>query len=252
MKAEMRCSIRPKALLLLLCLLLGGAWPAHAVQPSRIVRLEGLSTLQKRYILAGKARHIRDEVDKAASALAASHPSLTRSVLLDDDDGNFEFTGFAIDSRDGLNPKAQLFLRTPQGQPMAITYEGFASVDGDFVRVEMTRMAKVIQEGISVGRRYEAFKDKKARFLRALDAQAGKLEGVSMNFVPRFEYQMGFENEAQMRRVLADTDRIAIAYSPNPDDSCPWVERDLKVSFFLRSGTVVEKYVTEVPLSVLR
>jgi glycogen synthase len=113
-------------------------------------------------------------------------------------------------------------------------------------------MLRMIRFGLEMAERYNAASDKKAQFLRALDAQAGKIEALSMSFSPRFEILMGFANEEDMRQTLSDTRHITIDYYPNPQDAAPWVENDLRVTYHLDDHQTVVKFVGKIPLTILK
>lgn len=210
------------------------------------------SPLEKACILAGKVPHIAAEVEKARAELQRRDIVYSVAELLDGRRDNYEFHGLRIDTRVKSEPQAELYLEPPKGEMLVIRYDGMMNVDGCFIQAEDTQMTRMIRKGREMADRYNAAPDKKAQFLRALDAQAGKFEALSMTFSPRFEILMGFANEADMRQVLARTRHIGIDYYPNPRDAAPWVENDLRVTYLLDDHSTIEKFVGVVPLSILK
>lgn len=212
----------------------------------------GFSPLEKASILAGKVPHIASEVEKVRAELQRQGIACSLAELLDGRRDNYEFHGVLIDTRVKSEPRAELYVEPPQGEMLAIRYGGMMDVDGCFIQAEDAQMTRMIRKGLEMARRYNAAPDKKAQFLRALDAQAGKFEALSMSFSPRFEILMGFADEEQMRQILARTRDIVIDYFPNPRDAAPWVENDLRVTYHLYDQKTIEKFVGTIPLSILK
>lgn len=240
------------AAILLICIVWG--WPA-ALNAGRCVdvfKRVALSPIEKACILAGKVPHITAEVDKARAGLQRNGIACSTAELLDGRRDNYEFYGLWIDRRVKSDPHAELYVDPPKGEQLVIHYSGIENVDGCFIQAEYAQMTHMIRQGQEMAGRYNATPDKKAQFVRALDAQAGKFEAVSMSFTPRFEILMGFANEADMRQVLNRTRHISIDYYPNPQDAAPWVENDLRVTYHLDDHRTVEKFVGMVPLSILK
>lgn len=210
------------------------------------------SSLEKASITAGKMPHIKAEVDKARARLQGKRISCSTAQLLDGRLDNYEFYGLWIDKSVKSDPQAELYITTPGGDKLTFRYDGIENVDGCFVQVEYEQMQEMIGKGLEMGTGYNAAQGKKAQFLRALDAQAGKIEGLSMSFTPKFEILMGFTSEKEMRNILARTQHITIDYYPNPKDAAPWVENDFRVTYHLGDKKKVEKYVGNVPLSILK
>jgi len=191
-------------------------------------------------------------VDKARAELQRDGITCSVAELLDGRRDNYEFSGLWIDTRVKSDPQAELYVDPPQGEKLTIHYGGMENVDGCFIQAEYAQMTHMIRMGQEMGGRYNAVPDKKAQFVRALDAQAGKVEGFSMSFTPRFEILMGFSSEADMRQVLTRTRHISIDYYPNPRDAAPWVGNDLRITYHLEDHRTVEKFVGMVPLSILK
>lgn len=243
-----------RIVLTMLLILIGWVWPA-ALNAGGCVddfKRVAFSPLEKACILAGKVPHIAAEVEKARAELQRQGMASSTTELLDGRRDNFEFYGLWIDTRVKSDPQAELYVEQPQGEMLTIRYGGMMDVDGCFIQAEDAQMMRMIGKGLEMAGRYNAAPDKEAQFLRALDAQAGKFEALSMSFSPRFEILMGFANEADMRQVLARTRHIAIDYYPNPRDAAPWVENDLRVTYHLDDQRTIEKFVGVVPLSILK
>lgn len=210
------------------------------------------SPLEKASIVAGKVPHIVAEVEKARVELQRQGIARSVAELLDGRGDNYEFSGLWIDTRVKSEPRVELYVEPPQGEALVIRYGGMMDVDGCFIQAEEAQMIRMIRKGLEMARRYNASSDKKTQFVRALDAQAGKFEALSMSFSPRFEILMGFESEAEMRQILARTQDIVIDYHPNPRDAAPWVENDLRVTYHLDDHQTLVKFVGSIPLSILK
>jgi len=245
---------RRRIVLAMLLIFFGWEGPAtlNAGRCVDVFKRVAFSPLEKACILADKVPHIAVEVDKARAGLQREGIACSAAELLDGRRDNYEFYGMSIDMRVKSDPQAELYVETPQGETLVIHYGGMEDVDGCFIQVEDAQMTRMIRLGQEMAGRYNAAPDKKAQFVRALDAQAGKFEALSMSFTPRFEILMGFASEADMRQVLTRTRHIAIDYYPNPRDAAPWVENDLRVTYHLEDHRTVEKFVGVVPLSILK
>jgi hypothetical protein len=246
-----RRGLLPAAMLLIF---IGWGWPAvlHAGSCVDDFKRVAFSPLEKASILAGKVPHITSEVEKARAELQRQGIASSLAELLDGRRDNYEFHGLWIDTRVKSEPRAELYMEPPRGEMLVIRYGGMMDVDGCFIQAEDAQMTRMIRKGLEMADRYNAAPDKKAQFLRALDAQAGKIEALSMSFSPRFEILMGFADEAEMRQVLARTRHIVIDYFPNPRDAAPWVENDLRVTYHLDDRQTIEKFVGTIPLSILK
>ena len=245
---------RRRIVLAMLLIFIGWGWPA-ALNAGRCVdffKLVAFSPLEKACILAGKVPHITAEVEKARVELQRDGIACSAAELLDGRRDNYEFYGLWIDMRVKSDPQAELYVDPPLSETLVIHYGGMEDVDGCFIQAEYAQMTHMIRLGQEMVGRYNAAPDKKAQFMRALDAQAGKIEALSMSFTPRFEILMGFASEADMRQVLTRTRHITIDYYPNPRDAAPWVENDLRVTYHLEDHRTVEKFVGVVPLSILK
>ena len=244
-----------RAIVLAMLLLLVGSGEPATLNASNCVddfkRVE-FSTLERAAILAGKVPHIAAEVEKARDGLQRQGISCSVAELLDGRRDNYEFYGLWIDTRVKSDPQAELYIDPPQGERLIIHYDGMENVDGCFIQAEHTQMLRMIRIGLEMAGRYNAASDKKAQFLRALDAQAGKIEALSMSFSPRFEILMGFASEEDMRQTLSRTRHITIDYYPNPQDAAPWVENDLRVTYHLDDHQTVVKFVGNIPLTILK
>ena len=243
---------RRRVLLTMLLLSLG--WPAGLKASDCVDDFKRVAfvPLEKAAILAGKVPHIAAEVEKARDELQRKGISCSLGDLLDDRRDNYEFHGLWIDTRIKSDPQAELYVEPPQGDTLTIRYGGMENVDGCFIQAEHTQMVRMIRRGQEMAARYNAASDKKAQFLRALDAQANKIEGLSMSFSPRFEILMGFTSEEDMRQTLSRTRQITIDYFPNPQDAAPWVENDLRITYHLHDHQTVVKFVGNVPLTILK
>jgi hypothetical protein len=245
---------RRRIVLAMMLIFVGWGWPA-ALNASSCVddfKRVAFSPLEKACILAGKVPHIAAEVEKAQAELQRQGIACSAAELLDGRRDNYEFYGLWIDTKIKSDPQAELYVEQPQGEMLVIRYGGMMDVDGCFIQAEDGQMMRMIRKGQEMAGRYNASPDKKAQFLRALDAQAGKFEALSMSFSPRFEILMGFSNEADMRHVLTRTRHIVIDYYPNPRDAALWVENDLRVTYHLDDHRTIEKFVGVVPLSILK
>lgn len=238
----------------MLLIFIGWGWPAalNAGGCVDVFKRVAFSPLEKACILAGKVPHIAAEVDKARVGLQREGIVCSAAELLDARRDNYEFYGLWIDMRVKSDPQAELYVDPPQGEKLVIHYGGMEDVDGCFIQAEYAQMTRMIRLGQEMAGRYNAAPDKKAQFMRALDAQAGKLDALSMSFTPRFEILMGFASETDMRQVLTRTRHISIDYYPNPQDAAPWVGNDLRVTYHLGDHQTVEKFVGVVPLSILK
>ena len=247
---------RRRSVLLVAMLLLSLGWGAPvALNAGDCVddfKRVGFSPLEKASIVAGKVPHIAAEVEKVQSELQRQGIICSVVELLDGRRDNYEFHGLWIDTRVKSEPRAKLYVDPPQGEALVIRYGGMMDVDGCFIQAEEAQMTRMIHKGLEMAGRYNASSDKKAQFVRALDAQAGKFEALSMSFSPRFEILMGFANEAEMRKVLDHTRNITIDYYPNPQDAAPWVENDLRVTYLLDDQQTIVKFVGTIPLSILK
>lgn len=245
---------RRRIVLAMLLIFIGWEWPAalNAGSCVDVFKRVAYSPLEKACILAGKVPHIAAEVGKARAGLQREGIACSVAELLDGRRDNYEFYGLWIDMRVKSDPQAELYVEPPEGETLVIHYGGMEDVDGCFIQAEDAQMTRMIRLGQEMAGRYNAAPDKKARFMRALDAQAGKLEALSMSFTPPFEILMGFASEADMRQVLNRTRHITIDYFPNPRDTAPWVENDLRVTYHLEEHRTVEKFVGMVPLSILK
>ena len=241
-------------LAMLLLIIIGWGWPAALNAGSRVdvFKRVAFSPLEKACILAGKVPHIAAEVDKARAGLQREGIERSAAELLDGRRDNYEFYGLWIDMQVKSDPRAELYVAPPQGETLVIHYGGMEDVDGCFIQAEDAQMTRMIRRGQEMAGRHNAAPDKKGQFVRALDAQAGKVEALSMSFTPRFEILMGFASEEGMRQVLRRTTHITIDYYPNPRDAAPWVENDLRVTYHLEDHQTVEKFVGVVPLSILK
>ena len=239
---------------MLLLIFIGLGWPAalKAGPCTDVFKKVAFSPLEKACILAGKVPHIAAEVDKARAQLQREGIMCSTADLLDGRRDNYEFYGLWIDMRVKSDPRAELYVDPPHGETLVIRYGGMEDVDGCFIQAEDGQMTRTIRLGQEMADRYNGVPGKKEQFERALDAQAGKLEALSMSFSPRFEILMGFTDEADMRQVLSRTRHIVIDYYPNPRDAAPWVENDLRVTYHLEDHRTVEKFVGVVPLSILK
>jgi hypothetical protein len=246
-----RRRIVPAAMLLIF---IGWGWPAalSAGGCVDVFKWVAFSPIEKACILADKMPHIAAEVEKARAELQRQGIAYSVAELLDGRRDNYEFYGLWIDMQVKSDPQAELYVDPPQGEKLVIHYGGMEDVDGCFIQAEYAQMTRMIRLGQEMAGRYNAAPDKKAQFMRALDAQAGKIEALSMSFTPRFEILMGFASEADMRQVLTRTRDISIDYYPNPQDAAPWVENDLRVTYHLDDHRKVEKFVGMVPLSILK
>jgi len=238
----------------MLLIFIGWGWPAALNAGSCVddFKRVAFTPLEKACILAGKVPHIAAEVDKARAGLQRQGIACSVAELLDGRRDNYEFYGLWIDMRVKSDPQAELYVDPPQGETLVIHYSGMEDVDGCFIQAEDAQMTSMIRRGQEMAGRYNTAPDKKAQFVRALDAQAGKIEALSMSFSPRFEILMGFAGEEDMRQVLSRTRHITIDYYPNPRDAAPWVENDLRVTYHLEDHRTVEKFVGVVPLSILK
>lgn len=245
---------RQRGVLTLLLLFLGWSWPL-ALKASDCIddfKRVAFSPLEKAAILAGKVPHIAAEVEKARDGLQRQGITCFAAELLDGRRDNYEFYGLWIDTRVKSDPRAELYVDPPQGERLVIHYDGMENVDGCFIQAEHTQMVRMIRRGQEMAAHYNAASDKKSQFLRALDAQANKIEGLSMSFSPRFEILMGFASEEDMRQTLSRTRQITIDYSPNPQDAAPWVENDLRITYHLYDQQTVVKFVGNIPLTILK
>lgn len=240
------------AVMLLICIGLGLPAAPDAGSCLDEFKRVAFSPLEKACILAGKVPHIAGEVEKARGQLQRRGIACSLAELLDGRRDNFEFHGLWIDTRVKSEPRAELYVEQPQGEMLVIRCDGMMDVDGCFIQAEDAQMTRMIRKGLEMAARYNAAPNKKAQFLRALDAQAGKLEALSMSFSPRFEILMGFADEAEMRQALARARHIVIDYFPNPRDAAPWVENDLRVTYYLYDQQKIEKFVGTIPLSILK
>lgn len=240
------------AAMLLICMSWWGPVALNAGSCVDDFKRVGFSPLEKASIFAGKVPHIASEVEKARAELQSQGIACSVAELLDGRPDNYEFHGLWIDTRVKSEPRAELYVEPPQGEMLVIRYGGMMDVDGCFIQAEDAQMTRMIRKGLEMAVSYNAAPDKKAQFLRALDAQAGKFEALSMSFSPRFEILMGFADETEMRQVLARTRHIVIDYSPNPRDAAPWVENDLRVTYHLYDQQTIEKFVGTIPLSILK
>jgi len=238
----------------MLLIFIGWGWPAALSAGSCVddFKRASFTPLEKACILAGKVPHIAAEVDKARVGLQRQGIACSVAELLDGRRDNYEFYGLWIDMRVKSDPQAELYVDPPQGEKLVIHYGGMEDVDGCFIQAEYAQMTRMIRLGQEMAGRYNAALDKKAQFVRALDAQAGKIEALSMSFSPRFEILMGFAGEEDMRQILSRTLHITIDYYPNPRDAAPWVENDLRITYHLEDHRTVEKFVGVVPLSILK
>lgn len=238
----------------MLLIAIGWGWPV-TLNAGRCIddfKRMAFSPLEKASILAGKVPHIAAEVEKAQAQLQREGIACSTAELLDGRRDNYEFYGLRIDKRVKSDPQAELYVNPPQGDNLIIRYDGMENVDGCFIQAEDAQMKRMIRLGQEMAGRFNAAADKKAQFVRALDAQAGKIKALSMNFTPRFEILMGFTSEAEMRQILTHTRHITIDYYPNPRDAAPWVENDLRVTYHLEDNRTVEKFVGMVPLTILK
>ncbi len=247
-------SCRGIVLAAMLLIFIGWWWPAalNAGDCVDVFKRAAFSPIEKACILAGKVPHIAAEVDKARAGLKREGIACSAAELLDGRRDNYEFYGLWIDMQVKSDPQAELYVDPPKGEKLVIRYGGMEDVDGCFIQAEYAQMTRMIRLGQEMASHYNAAPDKKAQFVRALDAQAGKFEALSISFSPRFEILMGFASEADMRQVLSRTRHISIDYYPNPRDAAPWVENDLRVTYHLEDHQTVEKFVGMVPLSILK
>lgn len=236
----------------MLCIVWGCQDTSYAGRCVDVFKQVEFSPLEKAAIIAGKMPHIKAEVEKARARLQQKGVRCFTNQLLDGRQNNHEFYGLWIDKSVKSDPQAELYITSPGGERLTFGYDGIENVDGCFVQVEYEQMQEMIDKGLEMAARYNGAKEKKMQLLRALDAQAGKIEGLSMNFTPKFEILMGFASEKEMRKLLARTQQITIDYYPNPRDAAPWVENDFRVNYHLQDNHKVEKFVGNVPLSILK
>ena len=217
------------------------------------VLLEKFNQIEKEYIAAHKTDKLEDEVRKTAELLAAkTEMDITVEKLLDGNNQNYEFKGIGIDETDDFNPITVLVYKTPDGKLDMCHYGGFTTSNKFFITEEINNMRDNIKQGTLKAENYSKMDGKKERFTRTLDAQAGKIKGVTLEMTPRFEHQMIFRTEKEMRDTLDRTARITIEYKPH-DTWSLGTGTDYKVTYELNDGTKAVKYTSDFPLDfVLR
>ncbi|MFC1728057.1 hypothetical protein ACFLZ7_01165 [Nanoarchaeota archaeon] len=205
------------------------------------------NALERTYIAAGKMPHTQAYVSTLAEALSAkTGRAITAAMLLDDDNENFEFTGIKIDESDDFNPTATLYFKTTSGKETEVGPVSAEDEGAFYIRDEIESMKENIGEGLSVAKKSNAVSNKKGKLIDALDRQAkGQLV-----MRPSLETQMKFASEQEMRQVLESITKITIEYDP----ASAWdvgTGEDFKITYYLKDGKTLVKYVDEFPLSVL-
>jgi hypothetical protein len=125
--------------------------------------------------------------------------------------------------------------------------------DTMFLNMEIKKMNRNIEGGLKTQEIYQKFNsdDLKERMTKNLDAQAGKIEGLSLKCTPSYENQMGFGTEDEFRDTLKKTEGISINYDPH-DSMCTVLNgQDFKVAYDLNDGKKVVKYVDDMVLKFL-
>ncbi len=205
--------------------------------------------LERQYIAAGKAKHVAAQIDNLASVASKQlSKRITLDNLIDNNPSNGQIVSIEIDESDPFNEKITGTIQMPNGR-MTVSYSPrFASGNGAFfVPSEIEQMRENIKEGKSKEMKYSRISNKKELLVRELDAQAGKIPGAKAEWRPRFEYQMGFGSEGEMRNLLASTKSISIQYVPH-DKWSVGTGTDFKVSYNLADGRSVVKFVKNFPL----
>jgi hypothetical protein len=210
---------------------------------------ERLDATEKEFVRVGKADFLLREVQMIARHLF-DKKGTTADSLLDGNISNLEYEGIKIDETDPFNTVVTDYLTLQNGELYEFKYEGFGIGNKLFIASEVAQMHKTIKKGLSLEAKFARVPDKASRFIRALDIQAGKIEGMSSTWIPRFEYQMGFESESLMRRVLKKTVSIEVNFVPH-NGEMSFLLNDFRVMYHLDNGSLVELYVESMPLGVL-
>ena len=225
---------------------------AEEKEGGKVYMVKSFSDLDKQYIKAGKTPQIKSELEFLLDGLSKQGYKGNVNDLIDGKNENNEFRGLYIDETDPFN-QATLVMYTDKNKELkSISREGMGCSNRMFLDMEIKGMNRNIENGLKTQEIYQKFNsdELKERMTKNLDAQAGKIKGVSFECTPRYENQMSFITEDEFRNILSKTKSISINYEPH-DSISALNGQDFKVAYDLNDGKKVVKYVDKLPLSFL-
>ena len=219
--------------------------------------------VERTYISSGKTPEILKSVQLLSKNIKrnGSEP-VTLQELLDNKFENLEFVGLCLNEKDPFRPEVSIVYVDPTKlnvagtnyEPQIISFRaGFTNQEIPniiFAGPEVVHMRANIAKGLEDANKYNSIDDKLEKFTQTLDIQAGKVPGEQSRWTPRYENQMGFRTEAEMRNVLEQTRAVTITYEPHDPQVNITTGNDFKVTFELAGGSTVTKYAGSSPLRI--
>ena len=220
----------------------------------KVYMVHSFSDMDKRYIKAGKTPEVKKELDFLLNGLSKEGYKGSLNDLIDGKDENNEFKGLYIDETDSFNPSTSVMYKDKNEELKGVSRSGI--MDGSnrmFLEEEIGRMNNNIKDGLNSQSIYQALNSDeiKERMTQTLDVQAGKIEGASSRWDPRYENQMGFGTEDEFRDILSKTKSISIEYDPHDSKWNLTNGNDFKIVYNLNNDKNIVKYVSNFPLSIL-
>jgi hypothetical protein len=215
--------------------------------------------IEKDYLISGKMPETLKHVKTLAKELSTQDNQVTVEDLLDLDYSNHEFVGLHFDTSNPFRRMAaRLYIKPIEGEYTEATFK--EALDGKAeqerglgtkmpITQEVNHMKENIPLGLELEKEYQAIDSKKEDFTFVLDAQAGLVEDYDQEWTPRFERQMGFRSEEEMRNILTRTENIQVTYVPQDASTNMVIGKDFEIVYTLEDGEEVVKYVGNFPLA---